>query len=222
MIPPGSIYWGGQTSSVDFPVQNALQSHNSGGQTGWLARFYQPLDLLTLTVTPPGGGTVSAAPSAVGGYYAHGASVQITASPAAGYSFTGFSGALSGTANPQTLTMSGPTTVTATYAVVCTFSLSSTSAGVSGAAGIGTVGLTASNPACAYTASSNAAWLTITASASGSGSATLPYSFTANNSPTSRVGTLTIAGLTYTPTQSGGSFSMTLSQGKLNFGFGGG
>ncbi|HYK60743.1 MAG TPA: hypothetical protein VEV85_15030 [Bryobacteraceae bacterium] len=98
LIPPGSIYWGGQTSSVDFPVQNALQSHNSGGQTGWLARFYQPLDLLTLTVTPPGGGTVSAAPSAVGGYYAHGASVQITASPAAGYSFTGFSGALSGTA----------------------------------------------------------------------------------------------------------------------------
>ena len=148
--------------------------------------------------------------------------MQITASPAAGYSFTGFSGTLSGTANPQTLTMSGPTTVTATYAVVCTFSLSSTSAGVSGAAGIGTVGLTASNPACAYKASSNAAWLTITASASGSGSATLPYSFTANNSPNSRVGTLTIAGLTYTPTQSGGSFSMTLSQGKLNFGFGGG
>jgi hypothetical protein len=147
--------------------------------------------------------------------------VQIAASPAAGYSFTGFSGALSGTANPQTLTMSGPTTVTAAYAVVCTFSLSSTSAGVSGAAGIGTVGLTASNPACACTASSNAAWLTITASASGSGSATLP-SFTANNSPSSRVGTLTITGLTYTPTLSGGSFSMTLSQGKLNFGFGGG
>jgi hypothetical protein len=54
----------------------------------------------------------------VGGYYVRGTSLQITASPAAGYSFTGFSGALSGTANPQILTMSGPTTLTATYAVV--------------------------------------------------------------------------------------------------------
>lgn len=150
-------------------------------------------------------------PSAVGGYYVRGTSVQITASPAVGYRFTGFSGALSGTANPQTLTMSGPTTVTATFAVVCTFMLSVTSASVSGAAGAGSVGVTASNPGCAYTASSSAAWLTITAGASGSGSATVSYGFTASNSATSRVGTLTIAGLTYTLTQSAGSFSMTLS-----------
>jgi hypothetical protein len=66
------------------------------------------------------------------------------------------------------------------------------------------------------------AWLTITVPANGSGSTTLSYSFTANNSPSSREGTLTIAGLTYTLIQSGGSFSMTLSQSKLNFGFGSG
>jgi hypothetical protein len=38
----GNIYVGGQTSSVDFPVRNALQVSNTGGNIGWLARFGEP------------------------------------------------------------------------------------------------------------------------------------------------------------------------------------
>lgn len=218
----GSVFFGGGTNSVDFPAQNALQSHNSGGSTGWLARLYQNLELLVLAANPPGGGTISATPSAPGGYYAPGTSVQIAASPAAGYRFTGFSGALSGTTNPQSLIMSGPTAVTATFALTCTFMLATAGASVSSAAGAGSVGLTASNPGCAYAASSNAGWLTITGGGAGSGGATVSYSFTANNSPSARVGMLTIAGLTYSITQSSAGVSMTLSQNKLNFAFSGG
>lgn len=38
----GNIYVGGQTSSVNFPLHNALQSSNAGGNIGWLARFGEP------------------------------------------------------------------------------------------------------------------------------------------------------------------------------------
>ena len=35
----GNMFVGGQTGSFDFPVVNALQASNTGGNTGWLARF---------------------------------------------------------------------------------------------------------------------------------------------------------------------------------------
>jgi uncharacterized repeat protein (TIGR02543 family) len=43
--------------------------------------------------------------------------VTLTASPAAGYVFTGWSGALSGTKNPSTVTMDADKKVTASFAV---------------------------------------------------------------------------------------------------------
>jgi uncharacterized repeat protein (TIGR02543 family) len=67
----------------------------------------------TLTVTTVGSGSVAKAPSQV--TYASGSSVQLTATPAAGYVFAGWSGGLSGSANPATVTMSGNKAVTATF-----------------------------------------------------------------------------------------------------------
>jgi hypothetical protein len=73
---------------------------------------------LTTSASPSVGGSVVASPSSSDGYYAAGTSVSITASPATGYVFTGFSGDLSGSANPQSVTMSAPRTVTANFSAL--------------------------------------------------------------------------------------------------------
>jgi Zn-dependent metalloprotease len=84
----------------------------------------------------------------------------------------------------------------------CTFSIGPTSASQTASGGTGSVSVTAS-AGCAWTAVSNAAFITITAGSSGSGSGTVSYSVAANTGTTSRTGTLTIAGLTFTLTQAG-------------------
>ncbi|MBN1675655.1 MAG: chitobiase/beta-hexosaminidase C-terminal domain-containing protein, partial [Kiritimatiellae bacterium] len=70
-------------------------------------------DDYTLTISASNG-TVSKNPSST--YYDNGTSVQLTATPNAGYTFTGWSGALSGTANPASLTMNANKSVTANFA----------------------------------------------------------------------------------------------------------
>jgi len=66
----------------------------------------------TLTLNTLGSGTVSASPA---GPYAAGTVVTLTASPASGWSFSSWSGNLTGYANPGTLIMNGNYTVTATF-----------------------------------------------------------------------------------------------------------
>jgi hypothetical protein len=84
----------------------------------------------------------------------------------------------------------------------CTFSISPTSASVAAGGGLGSVSVTAT-AGCSWTAVSNAAFITITAGASGTGNGTVSYSVAANTATTSRTGTLTIAGQTFTVTQAG-------------------
>ena len=64
---------------------------------------------------------------------------------------------------------------------------------------------------CAWTASSNAAWIAVSGGASGSGNGTVTYSVTANPNCTGRAGTLTIAGQTFTVTQSAGTGAAAIS-----------
>jgi hypothetical protein len=71
--------------------------------------------LLTTSVSPAGSGTIAANPASPDGYYNTLAIVQLTASPAAGFAFAGFSGGLTGSTNPQNLTISAPVTVTANF-----------------------------------------------------------------------------------------------------------
>jgi len=62
---------------------------------------------------------------------------------------------------------------------------------------------------CSWTAVSNVGWITITTGASGSGNGTVSYSVGANGGA-ARSGTMTIAGQTFTVTQSGGcSYSIS-------------
>ncbi|MBN1567288.1 MAG: putative Ig domain-containing protein [Acidobacteria bacterium] len=70
---------------------------------------------LTTAASPSGGGSISADPVSTDGYYDSGSSVQLTAAASSGYTFAGWGGALSGTANQQILTMSAPQSVTATF-----------------------------------------------------------------------------------------------------------
>jgi uncharacterized repeat protein (TIGR01451 family) len=79
---------------------------------------------LTTTVSPSGAGTVTASPSSSDGYYNSGTSVQLTVTASGSKAFSGFSGALTGPANPQTVAMSAPRSVTANFAVPAKFSVS--------------------------------------------------------------------------------------------------
>jgi uncharacterized repeat protein (TIGR02543 family) len=67
-----------------------------------------------LTSSVVGSGTVAPA----SGSYAPGSSVTVTATPAAGWQFTGWSGALTSTANPLTFTIDADTALTATFTQV--------------------------------------------------------------------------------------------------------
>jgi uncharacterized repeat protein (TIGR02543 family) len=68
---------------------------------------------LTVSNSPTAGGTVSTSPS--GSSFAAGTVVTLTATPASGYVFSGWSGSLTGTANPATVTMDANKSVTANY-----------------------------------------------------------------------------------------------------------
>jgi hypothetical protein len=99
---------------------------------------------------------------------------------------------------------------TFTNSGACTYSISPTSSTVGSAASTGSVSV-ASGAGCAWTASSDAGWITITSGASGSGNGTVGYSVATNTSSSSRTGTLSVAGKTYTVTQQGATCSYAVS-----------
>src|SRR6185369_14424387 len=68
---------------------------------------------LTVNVTPAGAGTVAKSPNQAS--YDNGTSVQLTASPATGWSFSAWSGAVTGSTNPVSVVMDADKTVTATF-----------------------------------------------------------------------------------------------------------
>ena len=111
-------------SALDADINNVTSTkQNLDGATGLLVlasddstNFYLHNFLTlgasyTLTVNTQGNGTVS--PSS--GSYPQGSTVTLTATPASGYEFSGWSGDLSGTANPASLVMNSDKTVTATF-----------------------------------------------------------------------------------------------------------
>src|SRR5205807_6362164 len=71
--------------------------------------------LLTLIASPSRGGTVTANPTSQDGFYNSGAAVQLTATANSGYEFGGYSGALTGASNPQSVVTSAPRSVTGNF-----------------------------------------------------------------------------------------------------------
>jgi len=80
---------------------------------------------LTITANPVGAGTVEQSPYTPWNdkWYDTGTVVTLTAAAAAGFAFNNWSGDLSGTANPQTLTMDGPKNVVANFTGAGTYTL---------------------------------------------------------------------------------------------------
>jgi uncharacterized repeat protein (TIGR02543 family) len=85
------------------------------------ATFSQNVVNYTLTVSKSGSGSVISSPAGINcgtscsASYANGASVTLTASAATGYSFSGWSGACSGTSASCTVSMTAARSVTVTF-----------------------------------------------------------------------------------------------------------
>ena len=96
---------------------------------------------LTTSVSPSGSGSVGASPppNCTGGKYTSGTVVTLTATPASGYSFSSWSGSVTGSVNPTTVTMNGDKSVTANFAQVCYSLTTSVSPSGSGSVGVSPV-----------------------------------------------------------------------------------
>jgi uncharacterized protein (TIGR03437 family) len=94
-------------------------------------------------------------------------------------------------------------TLTFTIGSQCTYSISGGASSVSASGASLTLNVAAGS-GCAWTASSNASWITIQSGVSGTGNGTVTLSISANTSGSSRSGTLTIGGQTVTITQAAG------------------
>ena len=107
----------GLTGSYRYYRMYGTARNLTYGYSIWETRFYKgggtpATYALVTSANPAAGGTVSGA-----GTYAAGTNVSVTAAPATGFTFTGWSGDASGSANPTTVTMSAGRSVTANFAL---------------------------------------------------------------------------------------------------------
>ncbi|CAL2094886.1 InlB B-repeat-containing protein [Tenacibaculum sp. 190524A05c] len=102
--------WSGNATGTTNPLTIVMDSDKTV-----TAMFSKIQRTLTLNAT---NGTVSTNPNPTGGTYDDGTSVQLTATPDAGYQFDGWSGDATGTTNPLTITMDADKTVTAIFSKI--------------------------------------------------------------------------------------------------------
>ncbi|MBL0141429.1 MAG: VCBS repeat-containing protein [Betaproteobacteria bacterium] len=111
----GSVFTGWSGACSGFSCSLTMNGPASVTAT------FLPLYDLTASTAGSGEGSVSSSPAGIGcsssctASFMSGTIVNLTASPAAGSSFTGWSGACSGGANPCTTTMSAAKSVVATF-----------------------------------------------------------------------------------------------------------
>lgn len=117
-----------------------------------------------------------------------------------------------------TIAIAGQTFTLTQLAATCAYTLSPAGATPGIAEGNAVVTVTTNLTTCAWTATTATAFLTISSGASGTGNATVAYTVAANNGVSFRVGTLAIAGQSFTVTQSGTGPTMSLDKPSLNFG----
>ncbi|HMV84796.1 MAG TPA: putative Ig domain-containing protein [Blastocatellia bacterium] len=114
----------------------------------------------------------------------------------------------------RTLTVGGTTLTMLVSPPPCTNAIAPAGVQQPSSGGSGSVTITAFSD-CLWTATSNAAWITITSAANGAGNGILNYSAAANPGTTPRTGTLTVAGQTFTVTQAGNCPVITINPATL-------
>jgi uncharacterized repeat protein (TIGR02543 family) len=102
------VGWSGDATGTTNPLTVVMDAAKS-----ITATF--AIDTYALDVAIVGSGSVAKNPDLAG--YDHGSSVELTATPAAGWHFVGWSGDATGTDNPVTVVMDGAKSVTATFAI---------------------------------------------------------------------------------------------------------
>ena len=100
------VEWTGDLTGLNNPASITLN-----GNKTVTAVFAQ--DAITLTVNVTGSGTVTQNPEPP---YQYGASVQLTAIPTTGWHFVEWTGDLTGSVNPASITLNGSKTITAVFA----------------------------------------------------------------------------------------------------------
>ena len=103
--------WSGDLNDLSNPITLAM----NGNKTVTATFTASPPSQHTLTVNKVGSGSVALNSAGSNGAYPAGTVVTLTAASATGFKFSGWSGDLSGTTNPITLTMNGNKTVMATF-----------------------------------------------------------------------------------------------------------
>jgi M6 family metalloprotease-like protein len=116
--------WSGAASGTDNPITINMTADKSV-----TANFTAVCYTLTKSANPAAGGSISVnpAPNCAGDptKYTAGTSVNLTATPSAGYAFASWSGSASGTNNTTTISMSADKSVTANFTPSC-FTLTKT------------------------------------------------------------------------------------------------
>jgi uncharacterized repeat protein (TIGR03803 family) len=131
--------------------------------------------------------------------------------------------------NPNAIAQTGSMTIAGqTYtineaAAPCNFLLLSSSATFTAAGGSDSVTVTANGTSCIWTAISNNAFILVDSGSIVSGDGTVSYSVAANTNASEQMGTITIAGQTYTVFEEGApSCTYALTSAGANFGAAGG
>lgn len=189
---------------------------------GWNLSLAAPPPAPVLT-TPANGGSVVGSPALIwtasGGALSYGVYFGASPSPplAVNTTLTSYT--------PQTLmpglyywrvvakNANGSTSsVTWSFTVVagtaCSYTLNASSAAFGGPGGSSSVNVTASGAGCPWSAISNANWIAITAGSIGAGNGTVFFNVSALPSAAPRSGTLTIAGQTFTVTETAQTASL--------------
>ncbi|CAM1345224.1 conserved hypothetical protein [Tenacibaculum amylolyticum] len=102
--------WSGDATGTTNPLTITMDADKTV-----TAMFSKIQRTLTINAT---NGTVTTNPNPINGTYDDGTDVTLTATPAAGYQFDGWSGDATGTTNPLTITMDVDKTVTAMFSKI--------------------------------------------------------------------------------------------------------
>lgn len=158
----------------------------------------------TLTVSSSGSGTVKSSDSKINcgatcsATYEKGNNAALSASPASGYIFSGWSGDVCSGNGICPFIINFDATVAATFTKApCTYVIDSSGAVFNSAAGSESVKVSTQS-GCKWTAAESLSWVTVTSGSSGTGSGVVKYSVAANTAVSSRTGSLSIAGNTFT------------------------